>query len=70
MKYRGAWVAQSVKCLTLGFSSGHDLTLCEFKPHIGLCADSAVPAWDSLSAPRPAHSLFSFSKINKLKKIK
>ena len=22
---------------------------CEFKPRVGLCADSAEPAWDSLS---------------------
>ena len=26
---RGAWVAQSVKLPTLGFSSGHDLMVCE-----------------------------------------
>ena len=30
---------------------------CEFEPHIGLCADSAESAWDSLSpslsAPTP-----------------
>ena len=32
---RGAWVAQSVKHPTLGFRSGHDLTVCEFKPDIG-----------------------------------
>ena len=25
------------------FSSGHDLTACEFKPHVGLCADSPEP---------------------------
>ena len=46
---RGAWVAQSVKHPTLGFSLGHELTVCEFKPYLGLCADSAEPAWDSLS---------------------
>ena len=22
------------------FGSGHDLTVCEFEPHIGFCADS------------------------------
>ena len=33
-------MAQSVKCLTLDPSSGHGLTVCGFKPHIGLCADS------------------------------
>ena len=46
---RGAWVAQLVKCLTLDFSSGHDLTVCETEPHVGLCADGAEPAWDSFS---------------------
>ena len=33
----GAWVAQSIKLQTLDFSSGHDLTVCEFEPHVGLC---------------------------------
>ena len=38
---RGTWVAQSVKPLTLGFSPGHDLTVCEFEPRIRLCTDDA-----------------------------
>ena len=42
-------MAQSVKHLTIGFGSGHDLTVCEFEPHIRVRADSAEPAWDSLS---------------------
>ena len=42
-------MAQLVKRLTLDFSLGHDLTVCGFEPHIWLCADSAEPAWDSLS---------------------
>ena len=46
---QGARVAQSVKHPTLGFGSGHDLTVCEFEPHTGLRADSAEPAWESLS---------------------
>ena len=25
------------------FGSGHDLTVCGFEPHVGLCADSSVP---------------------------
>ena len=25
------------------FSSGHDLTVGEFEPHVGLCADSSEP---------------------------
>ena len=56
---RGTWVAQSVKRPTLGFGSGHDLTVHEFKPCIGLCADSMESARDpllpSLSAP-PLHT--------------
>ena len=39
----GTWVAQLVKCLTLDLGSGHDLTVCELKPHIGLCTDSSEP---------------------------
>ena len=30
--------------------SAQDLTVHEFKPHIGLYADGAEPAWDSLSS--------------------
>ena len=37
-----------VKRLTLGFCSGHDLTVRVFEPHVGLWAHSAEPAWDSL----------------------
>ena len=44
--FGGAWVAQLVKLLTLGFSSGHDLTICKMEPHIRLCMDSPEPAWD------------------------
>ena len=28
----GAWVAQSIKCLTLGFNLGHDLKVLEPSP--------------------------------------
>ena len=45
----GAWVAQSVKRLTLDFSSGYDLTVCEIEPSIELCADGTEPAWNSFS---------------------
>ena len=41
-------MARLVKCLTLDFGSGHDLTVCGFKPCTGLRGDSAEPAWDSL----------------------
>ena len=42
-------MAQLVKCPTLDFGLGRDLTVLEFKPHTGLCADGMEPAWDSLS---------------------
>ena len=68
--YWGPWVAQLLKHLTLNFGSGHDLTICEIKPHVKLCASSVEPAWDSLSPS--LHSLActcSFSlKTNTLKK--
>ena len=56
-------MAQSVKRLTLDFDSCHDLTVGEFEPRVRLCADSAEPAWDSLSPSLPL-SLPSL-KINK-----
>ena len=61
-------MAQSVKHLTLGFGSAHDFTVCGFKPHVGLCADSAEPAWDPfhLSLPLPcSHPLSLSFQINK-----
>ena len=45
------------------FGSGHDLTVCEFEPHVGLCADSSEPGacfrfYVSLSLyPSPACAL-------------
>ena len=62
----GTWLAQSVKRPTLGFGSGHDLTVCEFELRNGLCVDSAGPAWDSLSLPLyPFPALALSLKINK-----
>ena len=46
---------------TLGLGRGHDLTGSWIEPHVGLRADGAEPAGDSL--------LLSL-KINKFKKIK
>ena len=40
----GAWVVQSVKCLTLNFGLGHDLRVHDIEPRIRLCVDSAGPA--------------------------
>ena len=50
-------MAQAVKRLTLDFGSGHDVTVREFEPQIGLCADITEPAWDSLSASLSAPPL-------------
>ena len=50
----------SVKHLTLDFGLGHDLTVREFKPRIGLCDGSTEAAWDSLSP-----SLSTLPSINK-----
>ena len=68
-------MAQSVKRPTLDLGSDHDLTVCEFEPHIRLCSDGAEPAWDSVSPslyPSPTCArLLALSpslKINKLKK--
>ena len=47
--YWGAWVAQSAEHPTLGFGLGHNLMVHEFEPRVGLRADSADPAGDSLS---------------------
>ena len=63
-------MAQSVKHLILDFSSGRNLTVREFEPRFGLCADSMESAWDSLSpslsAPSPLVLSLSLSfKINK-----
>ena len=49
----GVWVAQSVMCPTLDFGSGHDLTVHETEPRVGLCADRAEPPSDSLSPSAP-----------------
>ena len=46
---------------TLDFGSGHDLTVLEFEPHVGLRADSVEPAWDSLSPSPSAPPLLACS---------
>ena len=69
--YWGTWVAQSVKQAS-DFGSGHNLTVLEFEPRIGLCADCSEPGacfrfCVSLSLwPSPIHALsLSVLKINK-----
>ena len=65
-------MAQLVKPPTPGFGSGHDLTVREIEPHIGLCADIVEHVWDSLSpslsAPHllmQAHTLSLSLQVNK-----
>ena len=55
----GAWEAQWVKHPTLGFGSGHDLTVREFEPRVGLCADRSEPGacFGSCVSPSPILSL-------------
>ena len=61
-------MVQLVKHPTLDFDSGHDLTVCDIEPCIGVCDDSMEPAWDflspSLSLPSPAGALSVSLKIN------
>ena len=59
------------------FGSDHDLTVREFEPRVGLCADSSEPGacfWFCVSlslCPSPIHALsLSVSKINKMLKNK
>ena len=58
----GAWVAQSVKHLTLDLSSGHDLRVVRSSPGLGSVL-SMEPAYDSLplSAPLPLMHALSLS---------
>ena len=58
---KGAWMAQVVKHLVLDFSSVRDLMGHGVEPHIGLCADNAEAAWDSLSPSLSAPPLFVHS---------
>ena len=54
----------------MSFSSGHDLTVCEFEHHVGLCADSAEPDWNplSLSLSLPLLLMCTLSSSLSLKK--
>ena len=60
-----ARMTQLIEGLTLDFGSDHNLTVCEFKPGVGLCADSVEPAYNSLSPPSPARALSLSLKTNK-----
>ena len=62
----GAWVAHSVKCMT-SKGSGHDLTVPEFEPHMGLSAISTEPPLDPLFPFLSAPPLLSHSLSQKNK---
>ena len=72
LQFRDIWVTQLVKHLALDFCSSHDLSVREFEPRAGLCADSSEPgacfrfcAFLSLH-PYPVHALsLSLSLKNK-----
>ena len=62
----GTWMTQSLKPLTLGFSSGHDLTVREFESCVTVSADSLRPEvcyrfFLSLSHPIPCFLSLSLS---------
>ena len=62
---------RSVERPTLGFGSAH-VTVCGFKPRVGLRADSTEPAWDPLflpfCLPLPAHTHSLKNRHSKKKK--
>ena len=63
----GTLVDLLLKHPTLDFRSGHDLTVCEFEPPIGLCADSLEPAWDPLSPSISAPPLLAYLSLSQNK---
>ena len=54
-------MVQSVERPTLDSGSGHDLVVGEFQTHVGLCADSSKPAWESVSHSVPPLLALSLS---------
>ena len=75
LKTWGTWVAPSVKRLTLGFSSRHDLSFVSLSPTSGSglavrCLPWSSPSLSlSLSLPLPCSCYLSLSKINFKKKV-
>ena len=63
IKIWGAWVAQSVECPTLDFSSAHGFMVMGWSPMSGFVLNME-PAWDSvsLSAPPVLTCVLSLSK--------
>ena len=62
-------MAQSVECSTLDFGSGHDRTVCEMEPRVGLCTVSCLGFSLSLSlCLSPTCGLTHLSQNNLKKK--
>ena len=61
---RSTWVAQLFKCLTLEFSSGHDLRDHGIKPHIRFHAWCGVGLGFSLSLSLHLSACLHFKLIN------
>ena len=73
--FRGAWVAQWVKCLTLGLGSGHDLRVVGSSPTLGsvLSGESACNSFPACPLPPPLRCTCACpppNKTNHLKKFK
>ena len=69
-KGASGWLSQ-LKCLTLDFGSGHDLTVRVLEPRIGLHADNVELVWDSVSlslCPSPVALCISIKINENLKK--
>ena len=62
-------MALSVKCLTLGFGSGHDLIVHDREPRVGALHRQQQSLLGILSLPLPARAL-SLSKYINLKEKK
>ena len=60
-------MARSVEHPIVDADSGHDLRVLGVKPHVGLCADSLEPAWDSLSPSLSAPPLLMLLSLSQNK---
>ena len=58
-------MAQSVKCPTLDFGSGHDLTVRGMEPRVEQCGTCLGFSLSLSLCPSPAHALSLSIKINK-----
>ena len=64
----GGSVGYAVKRLTLDFGSGHELTVHEIEPHVGLCAECGACLGFSLSLSLSAPPLLMHTHTLSLSK--